>query len=192
MDKLKHSTLANAVLLSERILVAVTCCVTNPNRLCGVMANLMVPVSIAPRQSLRMGLSAVSVLSRRVRHVLLMGSQKKVVRPNTGGIIALMTDLDTDRNRAVVQHPGESVSLNHPLSVIKRAISLSVSLPFPTLSNDSYLSPEALVQCFAVPVTTLIENPFASQFMSGEGRATPTATYRQLLFHKALPHTNDY
>src|SRR5690606_6008959 len=90
-----------------------------------------------------------SALPIPVGHVVLVGSEKQVVRADTRGVVTVMADTHADRYGTVVQNPGEAMS-HVCLSIgVHRTVSpLLVPYsadPLPAVISLSHVSPEPLL-----------------------------------------------
>src|SRR3989304_1242516 len=78
-----------------------------------------------------------SPLLSHVAHVVAMGTEKEMRRPNTSPVIAAMENLRTGRDRAVSQTPSYAVGLGVCATIANLAIAPRIdrSLPLPAVGS---------------------------------------------------------
>jgi hypothetical protein len=95
----------------------------------------------------------ISLFFKHVFHVVLMGSQKKMIRANTLSVIAAVANKKSVRNFSVMNFPRNSMGSFHALAADPKmhfsvAAFIGVSVPLPAFKTKVNLSPKSLFNGF--------------------------------------------
>lgn len=111
----------------------------------GIHLRVVMPLSVGNGLGTRAGLVPLPLshptFAGHIAVVVGRGSKEEMVRPNTRGVIAAVTDEHAFRYRPVIERPREAMRSSRPIPELELAVSLPATraAPFPALPEFGYV-----------------------------------------------------